>query len=353
MGEGKLRTGVLGLDRHGQAALEALTASPLFEVVALADQDMAAAGRLAEKVGVGAFDDYRQFILQNTFDCLIICARLYTCLEHVRMALKKKTHVLKWAPMARTFPEADELAALATSEGVRFDVANPQFYCPDLVRLGGLIPDQAADRPFLIRGFWEVGMALEAGGEVPSDTGQTWMTDKELAGGGVLLYEGYGLIDRLVRGLGVPQQVYCLTRSHASTKAIRYLAEDVALLSLRFGEGLIGDLVLVRHWDDRPGHRELSALWRDRTVCMEGQGLVVRDAAGGLIERVEGCGDPSGQVRRLLADYAASHSDPEGHPFAGSAGPNLQVMAVMEAAYLSAQTGSPESPDRLLDRAGR
>jgi len=352
MGEGKLRTGVLGLDRNGQEALEALAASPLYEVVALADRDMATAARLAEKVGGRAFDDYRQFVLQNTLDCLIVCARLYTCLEHVRMALKKKTHVLKWAPMARTFPEAVELGALADSEGVRFDVANPQFYRSDLGRLGSLLSDGDAERPFLIRGSWEVGMAREAGGEVPSDTGQTWMTDRELAGGGVLLYEGYGLIDRLVRGLGVPQQVYCLTRSHASSKAIRYLAEDVALASLRFGEGLIGELVLVRHWDDRPSHRQWSALWRDRTVCMEGQGLVVRDAAGCQVERTEGCGDLSDQVRCLLADYVASRSDPEGHPFSGSAGPNLHVMAVMEAAYLSAQTGSPESPARLLERAG-
>jgi len=128
-------------------------------------------------------------------------------------------------------------------------------------------------------------MAQESGGEIPSDKGGTWMTDKELAGGGVLLYEGYGLIDRLVRGLGIPQQVYCLTRSHASSKAIPYLAEDVAVVSLRFGEGLIGDLVLIRHWDGRPGRRELRVLWKDRTVCTDGRDLMVLDAAGGEVER--------------------------------------------------------------------
>jgi len=353
MGEGKLRTGLLGLDRRGQAALDALCASDSFEVVAVADKDMAVAGRLAERIGAKAFDDYRQFVLQNTLDCLIVCARLHSCLEHVRMALKKKTHVLKWAPMARTFSEASELAALAAAEGVRFDVANPQYYCRDLGRLGGLISEQTTDRPFLVQGRWEVGMAQESGGEIPSDKGGTWMTDKELAGGGVLLYEGYGLIDRLVRGLGIPQQVYCLTRSHASSKAIPYLAEDVAVVSLRFGEGLIGDLVLIRHWDGRPGRRELRVLWKDRTVCTDGRDLMVLDAAGGEVERVDCRGDPSDQVGRLLEDYAASHSCPEDRPFASSAQPNLQVMALMEAAYLSAQTGSPESPARLLDRAGR
>jgi predicted dehydrogenase len=333
MGEGKLRTGLLGLDRRGQSLLKILSANESFEVVSLADKDGTVAGRLAEKVACTGFDDYRQFILQNTFDCLIVCARLYSCLEHVRMALKKKTHVLKWAPMARTFAEATELAALAAAEGVRFDVANPMCYGQGRERLRQVFSEQTLDRPFLVRSFWEIGMVGEAGGDLPSENAAAWMTDKELAGGGVLLYEGYDLIDHLIRNLGMPQQVYCLSRSHTSNKAIPYIAEDVAVLSLRFVEGLMGDLVLVRHWDARPGCRELTIHWRNQDL-----------------EQIDCSGDRSQQVRQLLADYAASHLDPDDHPFTGDAKANLAVMAVIEAAYLSAQTGSPETPAKILDR---
>jgi predicted dehydrogenase len=334
MGERKLKTGLLGLDQRGQSLLKILSANDSFEVVALADKDATVAGRLAGQYGCTGIDDYRQFILQNTFDCLIVCARLYSCLEHVRMALKKKTHVLKWAPMARTFAEATELAALADAEGVRFDVANPTCYGQGLERFGRIFSEQASDRPFLVRSFWEIGMSEETGGDPATENAAAWMTDKGLAGGGVLLYEGYGLIDQVIRNLGLPQQVYCLSRSHTSNKAVPYIAEDVAVLSLRFREGLMGDLVLVRHWDARPGRSELTIHWK-------GQDL----------ERIDCSGDRSEQVRQLLTDYAASHLNPDDHPFSGDAKANLSVMAVIEAAYISAQTGSPESPAKILERA--
>jgi predicted dehydrogenase len=55
---------------------------------------------------------------------------------------------------------------------------------------------------------------------------------------------------------------------------------------------------------------------------------------------------------RLLASFAQSLQDPADNAFAGLAAESLRDMAVLESAYLSARTGFPEEPARILQRAG-
>ncbi len=346
----KLKVGLLGLGPSGQTHLKALAQVDAFELVAVADRDKARAANFAAQVQCPAFDDYRQFILQNSFDCLIVSEGLHHCLEHVRLAIKKKSHILKWAPMARGFAEAAELASLAATEQVRLDVADPLSYCGRFARVRLRLSDKAQERPYLVRALWETGVSpCPAAGR--RTAGQAaWMTDRQSAGGGVLLYEGYGLIHILVGGLGLPQQVYCLSRSHASDKALPYLAEDVAVLSLRFGEGLFAELSLIRHLDDRPGCRQITVFTRDDRITTECL-LPGANAAAPSSQDEERPGCDDGDLAlRLLTDYAGSLRDPEGRPFGSDTRANLDVMAVIEAAYVSSQTGSPESPCRILTR---
>jgi predicted dehydrogenase len=347
----KLKAGLLGLGPSGQMHLKALTQVDAFEIVAVADRDKTRAAKLADQIQCPSFDDYRQFILQNSFDCLIVSESLHHCLEHVRLAIKKKAHVLKWAPMARGFAEAAELASLAATEQVRLDVADPLGYCGRFSPLRLRLSDKAQERPFLVRALWETAISsCQAAGH--RTLGQAaWMTDRQSAGGGVLLYDGYGLVHILVGGLGLPQQVYCLSRSHVSDKAMPYLAEDVAVLSLRFGEGLFAELVLIRHWDERPGCRQITVYAKEDKMTTECPSPLAPAAApSGEDEGRSGC-DDGDLALRLLSDYADSLRHPEDHPFvSGDTRANLDVMAVIEAAYISSQTGSPESPSRILTR---
>ena len=52
-----------------------------------------------------------------------------------------------------------------------------------------------------------------------------------------------------------------------------------------------------------------------------------------------------------MDQYCDSREHPKEYPFGSDARANLNVMAVMEAAYLSARTGTPEDPERILERA--
>ena len=106
MNEGKLKTAVLGLNEAGRFWLEAAQKSGYFQIQAVADKDPEVAQTVAREYGCAAYDDYRQLIIQNQFDCLLVAASTHSCDEYLRMAMKKKFHILKLTPPARNFEEA-------------------------------------------------------------------------------------------------------------------------------------------------------------------------------------------------------------------------------------------------------
>ena len=72
---------------------------------------------------------------------------------------------------------------------------------------------------------------------------ESWQTDPKLAGGGVLLYDCYEIIDQIITNFGIPQKVYALGSSTAGDKQQRlYLTENTALLTMKFSDTLFATL---------------------------------------------------------------------------------------------------------------
>jgi predicted dehydrogenase len=356
MSSDKLNIGVLGLDRRGQLAIRAVSELSELRICAVADRDTQKADKAAALLECEAYDDYRQFIIQGEFDCLFVIAGLHSCLEFVRMALKEGINVLKLAPMARDFEEASSLTELAESQRCRFDIADPGSYVPSFNAFRDVLQQYAEEKPFLIRLFCDVGLLP---GEDPveyqihPDTQDAWITDQELAGGGVLLHNCYHLIGHLISCFGLPQQVYFLCNSLASDRQqLHHLSEDTALVTMRFGENLIAELVAIRHWDDRQREESLTLHHKERRIEVTLDRLSVFDGQGSLLNRTKCDFDELNIMQTMLSDYAASMTASQEHKFASTGKANLKVMAVMQAAYLSSKTGTPEDPERILGMTG-
>lgn len=357
MSSDKLKMGILGLDRRGQLAIRAISQMPDLQICAVADRDTQKADKAAALLGCAAYDDYRQFIIQSEFDCLFVIAGLHSCMEFVRMALKEGIDVLKLAPMARDFEEAASLTDLAQDEGCRFDIANPGAYIPSFNALDDVLAGYAEERPFLLRVFCDVGLlpGLDpAEYQIHPDAQDAWITDQELAGGGVLLHHCYHLIGHLVRCFGLPHQVYFLCNSQASERQqLHHLSEDTAVVSMRFRENLIADLVAIRHWDNRARQETLTLHYKDRRLEASLAGHALYDGQGQPLEQRHCDFNELRSMQAMLDNYCASHLTPEAHQFASTGRANLKVMAVLQAAYLSSRTGTPEDPERVLGMAGR
>jgi predicted dehydrogenase len=123
-----LKTAILGLKEGGRDLLQAASEVEYLQIQAVADKDTNLAEEISAKYNCAAYDDYRQLIIQNDLDCVLVAAGMHICHEYIRMAMKKKFNILKLAPLARSFEEAAEFVRLAENENIKFAIANPSRY---------------------------------------------------------------------------------------------------------------------------------------------------------------------------------------------------------------------------------
>jgi len=340
MSEGKLKTAVLGLNEAGQLLLEALSRVDYFEIQAVADRDTNLAEKIAGECKCAAFDDYRQLIIQNQLDCLLVAAGIHSCDEYVRTAMKKKFNILKLAPAARDFEEAAEFVRLSEEEGIRFAIANPRRFARSFLALREFLQQGRIEQIFLLTAFCSVGEQTYPG----------WQTDPKLAGGGVLLHNCYWMIDQVMLNFGIPRQVYSLTTNQAQDKQQRlYLTEDTAVVTMKFSDTLIGNLIASR----RAEEEFLKLYGKDKILTVNHRRLTVSDGLGQTSEELEYDDDAIFCMTEQLKNFALSILSPDKNKLCSSGRENLKDMAVIESAYLSARTGMPEEPGRILEMASR
>jgi len=333
----KLKTAVLGLNEHGLLLLEASAKSNYFQIQAIADKDSALVEKAAQEFNCTAYDDYRQLIIQNQFDCLLVAEPLYSCDEHLKTAIKKKFNILKLAPPARNFEEAAEFVQLAEDHNINFAIANPCRFANSYIKLKQILNHNLAQEIILIN----------ANCTSTSQTRSSWQTDPKLAGGGVILRNCYLLIDQILNNFPIPQQVYALNTNQALDRQQRlYLTEDTAVVTMKFTDTLFANLTASRTFGTE--QRLLTLYSKNNIITVDDTNLVISDAAGNISEKFKYDDDNTQCMTKLLDNFALGIVSPEKNKFNGNAKENLKNMAVIEAAYLSAKTAMPEEPAKIL-----
>jgi predicted dehydrogenase len=343
----KLKTAVLGLDDGGQLLLKAASQTDYFQILAVADKNSNIAEKTAAEYKCTAFDDYRQLVIQSRLDCLFVAAGLYSCEEHIKMAMKKKFNVLKLAPAARDFEEAAEFVRLAEEENIKFAVANPNRFARSFLDFRTFIQQGEITNIFLVEAFCNAGDMIDS----------AWHTDPKLAGGGVLLRNCYEMVDQITWNFPMPLQVYSLNTSQAGDKQQRrYLAEDTAVVVMKFSDILIGNLMAFRRMGLGPAREFLKVYGKNKILTVGRNWLTISEdsqsAWGSLTgdtgRQLKYEDDSLGCTTKLLNNFALSILSPGDNKLCSSGRENLKNMAVIESAYLSARTGIPEEPGRIL-----
>lgn len=340
MGDSKLKTAVLGLDDNGRLLLEAVSKIDYFEIQAVADKDASLVESTAYKYKCTPYDDYRQLIIQNQLDCLLVAAGLYSCDKYVKMAMKKKFNVLKLPPLARNFEEAVEFVRLAENENIKFAIANTYQFAQSFIALRKSLQQGQFEQTFLITAVCTVG-----GQRIGA-----WQSDPKLAGGGVLLRDCYELINQIISTFGAPEQVYALNTNTAGDKQQRlYLTEDTAVLAMKFTDTTLGNLITSRAFGTE--QKYLKVYGKDKILTVDSAHFIISDSLENITQQSEYDDDRFILLTKSLENFALSILSPDKNKLCSSGRDNLRDMAVIESAYLSARTGFPEEPAKVLQRA--
>lgn len=341
MSIGKLKTACLGLGRRAPELLDLACSTGLYEIVSVSDNNLAVAEQTAQKYNCTAFDDYRQFILQNNIDILVVAEPLYRCAEFVRAAINKKCHILKLIPTAANFEQAAELINLAEKNNVKYITASPARFAPGFERLCDYL--QAVDR----KQYYFINVCATFGNDFFQPIISDAQADPKLRGGGVLIADCFELLSLIIANFSLPQQIYALmTNQSPDKKAKQYLGEDTVTASLVFNDGLIGTFLAAPHASSA-AVVPVRIYGAENNIAATPNRVAIYDNAGSLIDEHKYPLKPEKCITEIFIDTGRALLEPEKYKLRNSPRLDLATMALVEAAYLSAKTGMPESPARF------
>ncbi len=343
MSIGKLKTACLGLGRRAPQLLDLASSTGLYEIVSVSDSGLAVAQQTAQKYNCTAFDDYRQFILQNDIDILIVAEPLYRCTEFVRVALNKKCHILKLIPTAANFEQAAELTNLAEKNNVKYITACPARFAPGFERLSDHL--KTVDR----RQLYFINICASTGSDFFQPIVSDAQADMKLAGGGVLLNDCFELLSLIIESFSLPQQVYALiTNQNPDKKAKQYLGEDTVTASLAFSDGLIGTF-LAAHLSGTTITVPVRICGAENNIAATPNRLTVTDRSGSIVAEHKYPLRPEKCITEMFIDAGRALLEPDKYKLRNNLRLDLATMSLIETAYLSAKTGMPESPRKFFE----
>ncbi|MEV4754514.1 Gfo/Idh/MocA family oxidoreductase [Micromonospora sp. NPDC049559] len=142
-----------------------VSASPAFELRAVSTSRRASAQAAAAKYGVPGYDNHRDLLAHPGVDLVVVAVRVRQHFELISAALEAGKMVYSEWPLASGLAEAERLAELAHTAGVRTVVGLQGRYAPEVQHARDLVRDGYVGE---VLGTTLVGSGMAWGGEVAS-----------------------------------------------------------------------------------------------------------------------------------------------------------------------------------------
>jgi predicted dehydrogenase len=222
-----MRVGVVGLGTIGQTHLAVLRQLGVAEVFG-ADTSAAARHQASDSV-VRCFVDYREMFSAAHLDGVVVATPPRSHCEIVVAALDAGLGVLCEKPLAVTLEDGEAIAAAVARANTPFQIGFCHRFQPEVRALRDLLQAGTLGRPVLVNVAFIHGL---------TEQGREWITNADLAGGGVLFDSGSHAIDLFRYLAGDVDEVHGLTAVLNAPRAARMRVEDTSVVTLRSGDVL-------------------------------------------------------------------------------------------------------------------
>jgi predicted dehydrogenase len=254
MSHAPLRIAIIGMGKMGRIRKLELDCHPGFVVTALCDVNPAVASEFS---GLWFSTDWRA-VLDRDLDSVVVCTFNNIAPEIVCAALERGLHVFCEKPPGRSVADVERIiVAQQKSDGrvVKFGF-NHRFHY-GVMEARALVESGRYGRPLWARGIY--GKAGGLGFE------NSWRSDKELAGGGILLDQGIHMLDLMLLFLGEFDEVKSMVEN-CYWKNVQL--EDNAFALLRTAEGRVA---MIHSSATQWKHKfSLDLFLEDGYICING-----------------------------------------------------------------------------------
>lgn len=327
-----VRVAVLGTGAISQVVhLPILSEREDVDVVAVSDRDRPKAEAIAGRFDVPRIlDDDDEVFADGEVEAVVICTPNHLHEEQAVAGLESGKHVLVERPLALTADGVRRIMAAAREAGKAVIVGMSHRFRPDVSALRSFVAGSELGPIHAVRGSW-------LNRKVPL-TRSTWRQRPEEAGGGALMDLGVQALDLCLWLVEYPRFDRVVASCHRSD----YPVEDAATVMAVTEEGLA--LTLEVSWNLFAGEDRHFA----RVMGLEGSGSlppleVYKQLGGRPLEvtprqpRPRGGENPyTNAYRRELDHFVRTVAGEAEAPLPGE---QAQLMALIEAAYRSAEEG--------------
>ncbi len=226
----KLRVGIAGYGVVGKRRRQFIDAHPHLETVGVCDQVFDGNGQLED--GVPYFDHYKT-LLAKDLDALFVCLTNDINPQATIDGLDKGLHVFCEKPPGRTVEDIQRvISSEANHPGLKLKYGFNHRYHESVREALSILRSGDLGRVLNMRGVYGKSKFISYG--EPS----SWRTNREIAGGGILLDQGIHMVDLMRLFGGEFEDVH----SYITNDFWNYDVEDNAYALMKSGSGVVAML---------------------------------------------------------------------------------------------------------------
>lgn len=227
----KLKFALIGTGGIAQTYAQAFQQSECCTLVAVADVNQDSAKAFAEPFGAKYFSNYQTLAEKTEIDAVIVATPPNTHPEIAMFFMRKGVNVLCEKPLCLTVAEAKAMIETAETRNVTFTMATKFRYCEDVVKA----------KAILASGVLGEIVQFENAFTAKVDMSKRWNSNKEIAGGGVLIDNGTHSVDIVRYFLGAITEVLAVETSGTQNLPVD---ENVKLLA-KTADGVVASVDLT------------------------------------------------------------------------------------------------------------
>ena len=225
-GNAAMNFALIGCGRISQTYLEAISSIPECVVKGVADVCTQAAKTAAKRYGCKAYTDYRTVLNENHVDAVVICTPPNTHAEITTFVLENNIHVLCEKPLAINSEQASLMVDTAEKKDCLIMMASKFRYVDDIIKAKNILDSGILGEIVLFENVFCSKV----------DMRDRWNSDRNIAGGGVLVDNGSHSVDIARYLLGPITEV----QAEEGKRVQKLGVEDTARLYFRTASETMG-----------------------------------------------------------------------------------------------------------------
>ena len=205
----KVKMGIAGIGAMGQGHVQAFTANPDSDIVAICDQSKEWVEHCKKEWGTKyAFTNWEDLVACDAVEAVAVCLPTVFHDPVTIGALNNGKHVLCEKPMAMNTEKAQAMADAAQRSGKILMVSYNQRFGPDIQYMKKYIDDGNLGEVYFARTGWRRAMGVLPARKVQRATGEqysrNWFNEKKM-GGGAASDLGSHVVDLAMYLMGFPK----------------------------------------------------------------------------------------------------------------------------------------------------